>query len=432
MKDLRNTAAYVENLLKASNVDKYDFSLSEKETREFNADLGVFSLYRTVFGNSVVVDVYKDNKKGTKAGNDFSEDALKDTVNDAVLSAQSAVADPAYDIAPKQDKEVFKAGCYEPDIEKFFSRIEDLLSDVKVQYPKVQILNVYASHTKNHRVYLNSNGTDFEDYDGYYSITLEFSGNDGQKSTSLDAVQVSIYDLDKPFIELAGFKEHLENATNQLNQIPFSGKFEGTVLFTPDCFAQFLMYTLNNYAGGSVILDGTSLWLDKLDQQVADKSITISLKSSDSRIVSGEKYTSDGFKTEDVDIIKDGVLKAFLLNLYLANKTGRPVLKNTSSDFVMANGASSYPDILKSIDHGLLVGGFSGGRPGTNGEFSGVAKNSYLIENGEIKGAVSETMINGNLGEMLKNVKAISKETIADGSMVLPYVAVNGIVISGK
>ena len=432
MKDLRNTATYVEKLLKTSKVDKYDFSLSEKETREFNADFGVFTLYRTVFGNNVVVDVYKDNKKGTKAGNDFSEDALKATVEDAVLSAQSAVADPAYDIAPKQDKEVFKGGCYEPNIEKFFSRIEDLLSDVKAQYPKVKILNVYASHTKSHIVYLNSNGTDFEDYDGYYSITLEFSGNDGEKSTSLDAVQVSIYDLDKPFIELAGFREHLENATNQLNQIPFSGKFEGTVLFTPDCFAQFLMYTLNNYAGGSVILDGTSLWLNKLGQQVADKSLTLSLKSSDSRIVCGEKYTSDGFKTEDVDIIKDGVLKAFLLNLYLANKTGRAVLKNTSSDFVMANGTISYTDIIKSIDHGLLVGGFSGGNPGTNGEFSGVAKNSYLIENGEIKGAVSETMINGNLGEMLKNVKAISKETIADGSMVLPYVAVNGIVISGK
>ncbi len=432
MKDIRKTATYVENLLKASNVDKYDFSLSEKETREFNADLGVFSLYRTVFGNSLVVDVYKDNKKGTKAGNDFSDEALKATVNDAVLSAQSAVADPAYDIAPKQNKEVFKNGCYEPDIEKFFSRVKELLADVKVQYPKVRILNVYASHTKKHDFYFNSNGTDFEDYDGYYSITLEFSGNDGQKSTSLDAVQVSIYDLDKPFIELAGFKEHLENATNQLNQIPFSGKFEGTVLFTPDCFAQFLMYTLGNYVAGPVILDGTSLWLDKLGQQVADKSLTLSLKSSDKRIVAGEKFTSDGFKTEDVDIIKDGVLKNFMLNLYIANKTGRQVLKNTSSDFVMANGTTSYTDILKSIDHGLLVGGFSGGQPGTNGEFSGVAKNSYLIENGEIKGAVSETMINGNLGEMLKHIKAISKETIADGSMVLPYVAVNGIVISGK
>ncbi len=432
MKDIRTTATYVENLLKSANVDKYDFALSESETREFNADLGVFTLYRTVFGNNITVDVYKDNKKGTKAGNDFSDEALKSTVNDAVLSAQSAIADPAYDIAPQQPKEIFHAGCYEPDIDKFFSRIEELLSDVNAQYPKVKILNVYASHTKKHSLYLNSNGTDFEKYDGFYSVTLEFSGNDGEKSTSLDYADVTTDNLNTPFIELSSFKQHLENATNQLNQIPFSGKFEGTVLFTPDCFAQFLMDTLGNYASGSVILDGTSLWIDKIGQQIADKSISISLTSSDPRIIGGEKYTSDGFKTQDVYIIKDGVLENFILNLYIANKTGRPVLKNTSSDFVMANGTIPYADILKSIDHGLLVGGFSGGQPGTNGEFSGVAKNSYLIEDGKIKGAVSETMINGNLGVMLQNIKAISKETVADGSMVMPYVAVNNIVISGK
>ncbi len=432
MKDIRTTATYVENLLKSANVEKYDFALSESETREFNADLGVFTLYRTVFGNNVVVDVYIDSKKGTKAGNDFSDEALQSTVNDAVLSAQSAVADPAHDIAPQQPKEIFHSGCYEPNIDKFFSRVEELLSDVKSQYPKVKILNVYASHTKRHNLYLNSNGTDFEKFGGYYSVTLEFSGNDGEKSTSLDYAEVSTDNLDTPFIELSSFKAHLENATNQLNQIPFSGKFEGTVLFTPDCFAQFLMYTLGNYADGAVILDGTSLWIDKIGQQVADKSISIALNSSDARIVDGESYTSDGFKTQDVYIIKDGVLQNFILNLYIANKTGRPVLKNTSSDFVMANGSLPYSDILKSIDHGLLVGGFSGGEPGTNGEFSGVAKNSYLIENGQIKGAVSETMINGNLGAMIQNVKAISKETVADGSMVMPYVAVNNIVISGK
>lgn len=41
-------------------------------------------------------------------------------------------------------------------------------------------------------------------------------------------------------------------------------------------------------------------------------------------------------------------------------------------------------------------------------------------------------MINGNLGDMLKSVKAISKEVVCDGSMVIPYVAVNGIIISSK
>lgn len=88
--------------------------------------------------------------------------------------------------------------------------------------------------------------------------------------------------------------------------------------------------------------------------------------------------------------------------------------------------------MIKPVDKGLIMGGYSGGEPGTNGEFSGVAKNSFFIENGEVKYAVSETMVNGNLGEIVKNIRDISKEQICDGSSVVPYIAVSGVVISGK
>ena len=84
------------------------------------------------------------------------------------------------------------------------------------------------------------------------------------------------------------------------------------------------------------------------------------------------------------------------------------------------------------LGKGLLIGGFSGGQPSTNGEFSGVAKNSFLIENGKICRAVTETMINGNLAGMLQRVRGISKETDDSGVFSLPYLAVDGIVISGK
>lgn len=45
---------------------------------------------------------------------------------------------------------------------------------------------------------------------------------------------------------------------------------------------------------------------------------------------------------------------------------------------------------------------------------------------------MTETMINGNLADMLKNIVSISKETVEDGTSVLPYIAVDGIVIAGK
>jgi PmbA protein len=54
------------------------------------------------------------------------------------------------------------------------------------------------------------------------------------------------------------------------------------------------------------------------------------------------------------------------------------------------------------------------------------------VENGRIVGAVTETMINGNLEGVFKNVVAVSREQVCDGSSVLPYLACSGIVISGK
>ena len=80
----------------------------------------------------------------------------------------------------------------------------------------------------------------------------------------------------------------------------------------------------------------------------------------------------------------------------------------------------------------MLIGGFSGGHPGANGEFSGVAKNSFLIEDGRVKCAVTETMVSGNLGDMLMRVRDISKERDMQGIFTLPYLAADGIVISGK
>jgi PmbA protein len=41
-------------------------------------------------------------------------------------------------------------------------------------------------------------------------------------------------------------------------------------------------------------------------------------------------------------------------------------------------------------------------------------------------------MVSGNFAEMLKNIKAISRERIDYGFSILPWVHVSGITVSGK
>lgn len=88
--------------------------------------------------------------------------------------------------------------------------------------------------------------------------------------------------------------------------------------------------------------------------------------------------------------------------------------------------------MIKNIKKGILIDGFSGGYPAVNGDFSGVVKNGFLIEDGKISNAITETMISGNLFEMFKNIKDVSKELVCEGWGVTPYMSFDGVVISGK
>ena len=432
MREIRALADRFDTLLADAKAEKYTYTLSESEKQELNVENGGFKLMRTVFNNSGSLRIFDGARMGAADGNDLTEEGLAKLIADASAAAASSPEDPCHDIAPDQGRDVFRQGVYEPDLDGFVARIREFLDTVARDYPKVNIMAAIGSFDRWHWFSRNTNGTEFEGFGGQYGFSIEFSASDGERTTGLDYTGFSAKDLDRPFIEMGDVRRHLEDIQNSIAPETLTGKFEGTVVLTPGCAAEFLYMLLSNYIGSGVVMEGTSLWLDKVGQQVADERLTVSLKPYDERIVNGERATGDGFRSEDVTLIGKGVLKTHWLNLYAANKTGRPVVKNTGFDLVVDPGDMPCADIIASVDKGLILGGFSGGEPGTNGEFSGVAKNSFLIENGKVKCAVTETMVNGNLGEIVRNIRAISKEVCADGSSVVPYIAVDGVVISGK
>ncbi len=430
--ELKAVADLMDAFLQEQKINKYTYCVTQSEKQELNLENSGFKLLRTVFNNSGSVKVFLGEKMGSAGGNDLTEKGLQKLVQEAKAAAESASDDPCHDIAPDQGKDVFRQGGYEPDMERFIERIKEFLDTAAKEYPKVKIMGGAGSYDRWHWLSRNTNGTEFEGFGGKYSFNIEICASDGEKTTGLDYTGVSMQSLDVPFMEMGDLRRHLEDIQQSIYPESLEGKFEGTVIMTPGCAENFIYMMISNYISDGVIIDGTSLWLDKVGEQVASEKLTISLKPSDERIVTGECGTANGFRSEDVTLIEKGVLKTHWLSLYGANKTGRPVVKNTGSDLVVEPGDKTLEELIASVDKGLIMGGFSGGQPGTNGEFSGVAKNSFLIENGKIKGAVTETMVNGNLGEVVRNIRGISKELKCDGGSVVPYIAVDGIVISGK
>lgn len=429
---LFNITENVMSQLKAGSAEIAYCTARTSETLEFNVDGGEFSLLRTLYDNGLSMTAIKGGKKGSVGSNSFDDDAVKATVASCLAAADSSEADDAWGIAPDEGEKSFVRGALEPDKDKLFDRTEELLRTIGEKYPLIVIEQMIITHTKSESVYRNSNGSVFNTKSGYYSIELMFSGHEGEVSSSFFSSGVITDDLDTPFIELGSIATDLADTERQIRTIPCEGKYVGTMLLSPGCLGAFIDSISGQFASDTTLLDGTAIWKDKLGEKVADERITISLMPKSDKIVCGENYTAEGFISEDFDFIRDGMLESFFSSYYISNKTGVPRAKNSSGNMIMKAGDKPLADIIKGIEKGILVGRFSGGDPGVNGDFSGVAKNSFLIENGEIIGAASETMISGNLAAMLNNLVDISAETVADGISVLPYAAFSGITISGK
>ena len=424
-------AAFALNELKKAGGDLYSARARVSEKREFTADSGRFSLLRTTFDKGLDLTLIKDHKRGKVAGNDLSEAAITKAARDCLLSAQGASADPAWQLYEGAQRS-FTQGAPQADQDRLFARAQELLDSIARDYPKVMVEQMIVSHDRVESYYQNSLGASYQTEAGDYGVFIMISAHEGDKTSSFNYTGFATDNLDSPFIDQADLRQTLSDIQRQIDTVAPEGKYEGCVVFTPGCAASILEDLAGNFVGDGVILDGTSLWKDKLNQQVADPRLSLRIAPHDPAVVCGENYLDDGRLSEDYDLIKDGVLKQFMLSSFVANKTGHQPAPSGSFSLIVAPGEDSLEDIISGIDKGLLVSRFSGGSPASNGDFSGIAKNSFLIEKGRVTQAVSETMISGNLAQMVQKLRGISRQRVQDGQRVLPWIAVEGITISGK
>ena len=398
---------------KAKGAEYAQCTVSESEKKEFNVDGGRFSLMRTLFNHNVTITLLKGMRKGTVTINKFDNETVMNAVSDAIAAAESGQPDGAWEFAKEPVKKEFTDGAAECDTDKLFMRTKELLESIKEKHPTILMEQMITEHTGYTEVYLNTNDVQYVSKSGAYDITLKT--------------------LDKPVLECGTIEWEISQIEKQLDPITLEGKFSGPVILAPMALYEIVLSTImGNFTGDACMIDGTSIWKDKLGEQVADPRFSMSFEPYNDDVVVRERHTAEGYETENFDLIKEGKLNSFCLSQYAANKTGKKRAGNSGRNLHVAGGDKTLDEIIGSIDKGLLVMRFSGGQPAASGEFSGVAKNSFLIENGKISNAVSETMISGCVPEMLVNIREISKDVAKDGSNALPFIAFDGITISGK
>lgn len=412
--------------------DCAEVSTTHKKTTEIYFESGKISMIRTNFNNSVGVKIIRDGKKGIVASNDTSEENLRSIVNQAYINAETAKPDDANGVAEIPATESFEYGAGECDLEALYNRLSEFIEDTKKKYPKISFDSITAKHVVAETVYRNTNGVNLSEKSGCYIFSPMYMAVDGDKTSSFNSSGVFTDNLDIPFMKLGQTERLLGETENQINTISIDGKFVGDIIATPQCFDGILETVEGNFLSDGVLINGTSVYKDKLNEKVAADCFTLRSLPNSPELVNTYKITSDGYVAKDMPLFENGILKNFVISRYGAKRTGLERSVNEGGCYIVDAGNTSLEDMIKSVKKGILLNRFSGGSPGVNGDITGVAKNSFLIEDGKIVGAVSETMISGNLAKMLLDIKEISKERINDGSSILPWVKIGGITVSGK
>lgn len=397
------------------------------DRHELEAEFGRPSLLRTNHDVTLDLSGIIDGRRGAVSLNRLTDEALKDAVDELWDVAGSAPADPANAIAPAQPPKAFDRGPESPDPELMYERLAGLIGHAASEYPTLTMRQAAIEYLASTDTFLNSNGVDFTSRRNRYSVQTMFSAREGEAVSSFNYTGFTREHLDESLERCATLDVLMRQATEQVHTRRIPDKFTGDLLITPDCLPDFLGFLLQSIGDGPLIA-GTSRYQGRLGEPVAASAV--SLHSRPRTLTSGYFVTGDGFEAEDTTILQAGNLASYLLDLYGANKTGCARARTAGGCWVMDPGTVGYDAMLASIDQGILITRFSGGRPNDRGDFSGIAKNSYYIEKGKVAYPVSETMISGNLGDLLMNVQAISAERADFGSRVLPWVHATGIVVS--
>ena len=137
----------------------------------------------------------------------------------------------------------------------------------------------------------------------------------------------------------------------------------------------------------------------------------------------------------------DGVLSGFLYDRREARAVGQPPSGHARggastapvigpSNLVLRAGTESFAALCSEAPRTIVVSRFSGSTEPTTGDFSGVVKGGFLVQRGERR-PINETLIAGNLYELLQRITGISREVrVLGGSDRIPGLRFDDVAIT--
>jgi len=190
-------------------------------------------------------------------------------------------------------------------------------------------------------------------------------------------------------------------------------------LLSPEIFGMLLSPVLIGVNGRNVAR-GDSPLRGRIGEKILAETITLIDDPHLDYCIGAEEIDSNGIPAREISIISNGVLESFLYDLDSAGLAGAEPTGNDSCaphSLTTPPGTRHSSEMLATLDDGIFIKGLLGfGMSNmTNGDFSGNVCLGYRVKNGKVVGRLKNTMIAGNVYELLKaNVELSSDQDPVD------------------
>jgi len=437
---LHDTVAWA----KAAGADAVDAIYVEGTQLSVSQRLGTREQLERSEGRDVGLRAFVGTRQAIVSTTDLSVDALKELAARAVAMARAVPEDPVCGLAPAEllaqqwpDLDLDDgAEASVAQLADWCARAEDTARAV----PGVTNSEGASASWGRTRVALAaSNGFAGTYSRGGYSLSCSVLAGDGTGMERdydwTSGVYVDQLEAPEKIGRTAG-----ENAVRRLN--PRRMKSTKAPVVYDQRIASGLLGHLAGAINGRAIARKTSFLLDKLGQRLFKPGIRIIDDPHRKRESGSRPFDGEGLPTRRWDIIDDGVLKTWVLDMASARQldlaptghgsrgvSGPP--SPSTSNLYLEPGELSVDELIGDIDNGLYVTELIGfGVNGVTGDYSRGAA-GFWIENGKLAWPVSGMTVAGNLKDMFLNMTP-ANDLAFKGSVNAPTVRVDGMTIAGE
>lgn len=377
------------------------------------------------------------------SSSDTSKGALNELVERAVAMARAVPADPYVGLAePGQLATEF------PDFDQFdpnepsaedLAEVAHVAEDAGLAIDGVtQCEGTSAGFGQTKVAVAASNGFAHAYQRSHHSLAASMVAGEGTKMERDYDYSGAVWAEDLRNAEDIG-RSAGEKAVKRLN--PRKAKTATLPVIYEARAARSLVGHLSSAINGSGVARGTSFLKDKMGEQIFAPGVTIVDDPHRIRGLRSAPFDDEGLATKPHNVIDDGRLTTWFLDLRSARQLGLESTGHASrgvssppspsaSNLYLAPGDASLEDMIKDIDQGFFITDLIGmGVNGVTGDYSRGAS-GFWIENGELAYPVSEVTVASNLNDMFKALTPADDLVFRYG-VDAPSVRIDGMTIAG-